>query len=236
MGRVMPDLELHASQSAEAYEQIKSAILRWDLAPGAQVTELQLSDRFAFGRAAVRAALTRLAHEHLVVSLPRRGYVIAPITFKLVQDLFGLRLILERSAAALAADRADNAFVEQLEALNDACEHRPGQENLTQLRDANRRFHIALTSGSGNDLLVDSVTTALDGMQRILYLPVIANVWKTIDATHDDHKLIIKAIRERDSSAAEAATAAHIEANRDFFIGALIASPAFREIDLLNVK
>jgi DNA-binding GntR family transcriptional regulator len=231
----MPDLELHATQSADAYEQIKSAILRWDLAPGAQVTELQLSDRFDFGRAAVRAALTRLAHEHLVVPLPRRGYVISPITFKLVQDLFGLRLILERAAAGLAAARADDDFVRQLEALNDACEHRPGQDDLTKLRDANRRFHITLTSGSGNDLLIDSVTTALDGMQRILYLPVLANVWKTIDATYDDHCQIIEGVRARDAAAAEAATAAHIEANRDFFISALIASPAFREIDLLNM-
>ncbi len=235
MGRVMPDAESHATQSSDAYEQIKSAILRWDLAPGAQVTELQLSDRFDFGRAAVRAALTRLAHEHLVVPLPRRGYVISPITFKLVQDLFGLRLIVERAAAALAAERADDAFVRLLEELNDACEHRPGQEDLTQLRDANRRFHIVLTGGSGNDLLIDTVTSTLDGMQRILYLPVIANVWKTIDATYEDHRAIIEAIRARDAAAAETAAAAHIEANRDFFIGALIASPAFREIDLLHM-
>lgn len=223
------------SQSRDAYFAIKGAILRWELAPGEQVTELQLTTSFGFGRAAVRAALTRLAHERLVQAIPRQGYAIAPITFKLVQDLFGLRLIVERAAARLAAGRADDAFVSHLLQLNEACEHRPGQEDIVALREANRLFHIALVSGAGNDLLTDTATNALDGMQRLLYLPQVANVWKTIDATYEDHTAIIEALRAHDPDAAERATSDHIESNREFFISALISSPAFREIDLLRV-
>jgi DNA-binding GntR family transcriptional regulator len=225
-----------ASQTRNAYDAIKSAILRWELAPGEQVTELQLTTSFGYGRAAVRAALTRLSHERLVQAIPRQGYAIAPVTFKLVQDLFALRLIIERAAARIAAERADDAFVIELERLNDACLHRPGDDDMTALREANRQFHITLTSGSGNDLLIDTATTTLDGMQRILYLPLVANVWKTIDATYEDHSRIIDAVRARDPDAAEHAIATHIESNRDFFIGALISSPAFREIDLLRVR
>lgn len=228
--------EQPTSQTKEAYDAIKAAILRWELAPGEQVTELQLTTSFGYGRAAVRSALARLSHEHLVQAIPRQGYAIAPITFKLVQDLFGLRLIIERAAARLAAARADDEFVAELERLNDTCQHRPGQEDITQLREANRLFHIALTAGSGNDLLIDTATTTLDGMQRILYLPLIASVWKTIDATYEDHARIVDAIRARDPDATERAVADHIESNRDFFIGALIASPAFREIDLLRLR
>jgi DNA-binding GntR family transcriptional regulator len=223
------------SQSHDAYNAIKSAILRWELAPGEQVTELQLTTTFGYGRSAIRAALTRLAHERLVQAMPRQGYAVAPITFKLVQDLFGLRLIVERSAARLAAERVDDATIADLVRLNDACAHRPGQDDITQLRDANRLFHIALVAASGNDLLTDTATSALDGMQRILYLPQVVNVWKTIDVTYDDHTLIIDAFRAHDPDAAERATATHIESNRDFFISALISSPAFREIDLLRV-
>lgn len=224
------------SQSQEAYEAIKTAILRWELAPGEQVTELQLTTSFGYRRAAVRAALTRLSHERFVQAIPRQGYAIAPITFKLVQDLFGLRLIVERAAARLAAERADDAYIAGLICLNDACEHRPGQEDIAALREANRLFHIALVAGAGNDLLTATAANALDGMQRILYLPQVANVWKTIDATYEDHAVIIEALRLRDPDAAEQAIAGHIESNRDFFIGALISSPAFREIDLLRVR
>jgi DNA-binding GntR family transcriptional regulator len=223
------------SQSQEAYVAIKNAVLRWELAPGEQVTELQLTTSFGYGRAAVRAALTRLSHEQLVQAIPRQGYAIAPITFKLVQDLFGLRLIVERAAARLAAERATDDSIAELVRLNDACEHRPGQDDITELRDANRLFHIAMVAGAGNDLLTTTATTALDGMQRILYLPQVANVWKTIDETYEDHTVIIDALRAQDPDAAERATANHIESNRDFFINALISSPAFREIDLLRV-
>jgi DNA-binding GntR family transcriptional regulator len=223
------------SQSQDAYDTIKNAILRWELAPGEQVTELQLTTSFGYGRAAIRAALTRLSHEQLVQAIPRQGYAVAPITFKLVQDLFGLRLIVECAAARLAAERTDDEYLAELVRLNEACQHRSGQENITELRDANRVFHIALVAGAGNDLLTATATNALDGMQRVLYLPQVVNVWKTIDATYDDHTAIIDALHAHDPGAAERATADHIESNRDFFISALISSPAFREIDLLRV-
>ena len=70
---------------------------------------MQLAASFGFGRAAVRSALTRLSHEQLIQAIPRRGYVIAPITFKHVQDMFGVRLIVEPAAARIVATRADDA-------------------------------------------------------------------------------------------------------------------------------
>lgn len=220
------------SQAQIAYETIKRSILRWELAPGEHVSELQLSTSFGFGRAAVRSALTRLSHERLIKPIPRHGYVIEPLTLKHVRDMFGVRLIIEPAAARLAATTASDAEIELLEEINERCAHRGGPINETELRDANKEFHVALARASGNERLAEITSTALDDLQRILYLPPLNRVPTRIDATFDEHEHILSALRNRDVDAAEQTTRDHIAVNKDALIEMLLSSPLLQSINL----
>ena len=73
------------------YDLIKSDIILCKLVPGEEVTEVRLAERYGFGRAPVRAALSKLEQEGLVSVVPRRGYLVSPITIKAVQEIFDLR-------------------------------------------------------------------------------------------------------------------------------------------------
>src|ERR671917_2131527 len=92
-----------ATSGAAAYERLRHAIMRLELAPGAAVSEAQLVDGFGFSKAAVRAALARLRAGGLVVAEPRRGHVIAPLTMRDVVEIYDLRLIIEPPGAEAAA-------------------------------------------------------------------------------------------------------------------------------------
>jgi DNA-binding GntR family transcriptional regulator len=223
------------SLTDEAYAAIREAIIRWDLAPGDHMTELHLSTTFGFGRAAVRAALTRLCHERLVQVMPRRGYMVAPITFKDVQDMFGVRLIVEPAAARQVALRADEALIAQLEHLNEACEYRSGPYDPGALRHANKRFHVAVAQATGNERLADIISASLDELQRILYLPQIAKATDTVESTFSEHRRVIEAFRRRDDEAAERAMYEHILHNKDAFIGALLSSSTIRSLNLVGL-
>ena len=224
------------TQADEAYEAIRAEILRNGLAPGEQVTEAQLGGRFGFGRAAVRAALIRLCHEELVQVIPRHGYAIAPITFTHVQDLFGLRLVVEPAVARLTADRADSRLVAELELLNEGCRHLPGEElDLAEQRRANKAFHGAIARASGNQRLARLATEGLEELDRVLYLPQLSTVWERTDASFAEHQRIVEAIRLRDGRSAEQAAYDHIVPNQRSVIDALIASPGLRFINLLSV-
>lgn len=218
-----------------AYGAIRQAILRCDLAPGQYVTEAQLSTQFGAGRAAVRAALARLGHEHLVRAIPRKGHQIAPITFQQVRDLFGVRLIVEPAAARLAAERADEQILGDLDACNRACRHLPGQDDVVALRQANHRFHAALAQASGNERLTSIVRTVLDELDRVLYIPQLANVWHRIDSSYDEHQRVLDALRRRDTEAAWQAQYDHVLLNQHFAIDSLISSPRLRSINLVSV-
>jgi DNA-binding GntR family transcriptional regulator len=227
--------EPRVSLADVAYTAIRRAILNCDLTPGEQVTEVRLAEQFGFGRAAVRVALTRLSHERLVQAMPRHGYTVAPITFKQVRDLFGVRLIVEPAAAGLAARANDPEVIAELDRLNDACIVRPGQDDPHWQRQANTAFHMAVARTSGNERLTEMVQTVLDELERVLYLPAITRDGVRVGASFAEHARIIEAIRRGDAESATQAATDHIVPNQRSVIDALIASPGLRSINLLGV-
>ena len=87
-----------ATSGTAAYERLRHAIMRLELAPGAAVSEAQLVEAFGFSKAAVRPALARLRGEGLVVAEPCRGPVVASLTMRDVLEIYDLRLQLEPPA------------------------------------------------------------------------------------------------------------------------------------------
>ncbi len=224
----------NGSQAADAYDVIRQAIIEWELRPGAQVTEQHLTALTGFGRASVRAALTRLGHEGLVMAIPRRGYQVAPITFKYVTDVFGVRLVIEPACARQVAARADTEVIAELEAINERCRVQEGPYSAASYRQANRDFHVALARGTGNDRLADITRASVDDLQRILYLPQVARDTDRVASTWEEHRHIIEAIRHRDAAEAERLMYKHVELNKVQLIDSLIATEAIGTINLVE--
>ena len=67
------------SLTEQAYRQIEEQIVTLRLKPGDVLSEQMLSATFGIGRTPVREALQRLAHEGLVIILPRKG-ILCPIS------------------------------------------------------------------------------------------------------------------------------------------------------------
>ena len=81
-------------------------IVTLKLAPGAAVSEAELSQRLSIGRTPIREALQRLARERLVSILPRRGIIVSEINVKSQLRLLEVRREVERLIAKSAARRA----------------------------------------------------------------------------------------------------------------------------------
>src|SRR5262245_57475724 len=96
------------------YGRIRRDIVGCIYVPGETCSESQLAETYGVGKAPVRWALAALSREGLVIARPRQGHTVAPVTLESVNEVFGLRLILEPAAARLAAGRADIALLEEL--------------------------------------------------------------------------------------------------------------------------
>lgn len=93
------------STSADAYDCILKAIISSELRPGDQVTEIQLAQKFGFGRTPVREAIMRLENEGFIVSSERkkRVYILFP---KDIEDIFLIKQAVESMIAFQASVKA----------------------------------------------------------------------------------------------------------------------------------
>lgn len=83
------------SLSDSAYATLRAAIIECQISPGRAVSEAELSARFAFGLAAVRAAVMRLTASGWIAPDGRRGSVILPVSASHLADLTVSRQCLE---------------------------------------------------------------------------------------------------------------------------------------------
>jgi DNA-binding GntR family transcriptional regulator len=203
-----------------AYEAIREDIIACRLAPGAEITEAMLALRLGVGKAPVRTALVRLAQEGLVQSLPRRGYRVAPITLRDVQELFALRLMLEPEAARIAAGRFDAERLRRGTAVR-----RDGERALLK---ADCDFRMALAEAGGNRRLTALVQNLMDDIERLLHAGLdLPDRGQEIER---EHAALVEALAAGDGEAAARLAAEQIEAARRWVMDALMASSALLEV------
>src|ERR1700761_6121106 len=138
------------------YDEVRSRIVSGALRPNAPVRQDTLAAELGVSKIPLREALTRLEHDGLVTLNPRRGYEVAPLDPKAVEDIFDLRLRIEPAAAALGCERAtdeDRAEAKRLlDALNAATDaHDPTAP------EHNRAFHLSLIAPAGRPLMTQLV-------------------------------------------------------------------------------
>src|SRR5712692_3276153 len=105
------------TQTEKAYAALKKAILQGEIVEGVFLSESEIMKAYRIGRTPYREACNRLHHEGLLEVVPRRGYLIPEVSFHAVRDVFEMRLILEGAVAELAAARASDQDIGELEDL-----------------------------------------------------------------------------------------------------------------------
>ena len=117
----------------------------------------------------MREALSRLAEEGYVARVPRRGWIVSPITLMAIQNTFDVRRLLEGTAAGTAATRADADAVARLRGLADPIFETTPESYRTRLT-ANAQFHLAVAAATQNGFMVDLVRHCLTQHNRVLSL------------------------------------------------------------------
>ena len=197
----MPDLPL----SEQAYSQLRDMIVRLDFAPGDVLREDALQERLGLGRTPIREALQRLAREHFITVIPRRGMFVSGIDVSELSMLFETRTVLEPYAARLAAARGtDDHWVRMADAL-DGVSNAAGNEDLMTI---DRLGHEIMWEAAGNRFLVDTLDMLYAQSDRLwhLYLADVADMSHAVE----EHGETMDALRSGDGERAGELTEEHI--------------------------
>ena len=211
-----------------AYERIRHDIISCAIAPGSEISEAQLASQYKLGKAGVRVALTRLAHEGLVRAIPRRGYMVAPVTLQDIQDVFELRLLLEPAAARMAAGKVNT---QQLKAFDEVCRagyERGDGKSTERVLEANKAFHVGIARATGNARLAAAIEDLFDQMTRLLHL----GLGSRRGPFESEHKALVKALARGDGESAERICREQIEASRQMVLSAVLTSRSVMNLAL----
>lgn len=128
-----------------AYETLRDAVVRGDVAPGEPVRDAELAHRLGLSRAPVRDALTRLGHEGLVETRPQSYTRVTSVVPREVREAATVVRVLHQLAARSAAGALD-------------------ETEIATMREAQHRFREA----SERDA-VEEALRADDDLHRVLH-------------------------------------------------------------------
>jgi DNA-binding GntR family transcriptional regulator len=173
----------------------------------------------------VRIALLRLGQEGLVRSVPRRGYEVAPITVRDVEEVFQMRLMLEPAAARLAIERCSKDELALLRRFDVDARAVDLSEFLGAGMLRNREFHLAIAQFSGNDRLVRTLARLLDEAERVLHLWLSREGEQAhgILREEGEHSAIVETLMSGDPEAAERALCEHLRVAKEAILDSIVS-------------
>jgi len=201
------------------YQQIKWRIVYGTYVPGKALSESVLARVHGSSRTPVREALSRLAEEGYVARVPRKGWIVSPITLMAIQNTFDVRRLLEGTAAETAATRADADAVARLRSLAEYPIFETTPESYRTRLTANAQFHLAVAAATQNGFMVDLVRHCLTQHNRVLSLGLDFPVHPS---SVDEHHAVVNAIERQDAAGARAAMEHHLDGAHRLVIDFLV--------------
>jgi DNA-binding GntR family transcriptional regulator len=189
-------------------DRLRDDILEGGFPPGERLIELQLTERYGVGRAAIRAALVELEVEGLVQREANRGATVRRISVAEAVEISEARGVLEGLVARLAAERATEAERAELSGLIDEMTEAVEQDDRLRYSKLNRTLHGTLRRIArhrvADDLVANLRNRAAHHQFRLALVPGRA------PESLAQHRAIVAAVASGDAQAAERAMRDHL--------------------------
>jgi DNA-binding GntR family transcriptional regulator len=196
--------------SGQIYESLRAQIISGARTPGERLVESDIARVLSVSQAPVRDALKRLAHEGLVLHLPRRGNFVASISEEEAKRTYLVREPLEEIAAR---EFCAHARPSALAALEDALEEmRMAAAAADQVRliDADVNFHRIVWESGENPILPRIFPMIETAIRK--FTMISNRVYFNPDEIAASHSPLLESLREGEPDKAAAVHRAHVRA------------------------
>ena len=144
-----------SSLSDDVYTRIKADIFDFKLMPGERFTETECAELYQVSRTPVRQALLALQQEGFVELASRVGWQVRPLDLNYYQQLYDVRIVLEKEAIRIISQKQPehNAILLELKRIWMV----PSEEFLSDFRQVvmnDEDFHQQLIVATGNAEMV----------------------------------------------------------------------------------
>ena len=194
---------------ADVSELLRKDIVTGQFPPGERLTELQLTERYGVGRAAVRAAIVELSTEGLVEHETNRGATVRRVSLASAIEIAEARSVLEGLLARQAAARATSTERDELTKIVAQMRSAVSANRQTTYSELNQKLHRRIREISGHSTAAELVANLLDRGAHHRYR--LAMVPGRSGESLVEHAAIVEAIVAGDGDRAERAMHAHLD-------------------------
>ncbi|MDO4615997.1 MAG: GntR family transcriptional regulator [Lachnospiraceae bacterium] len=217
--RIMADYQYMPLRDL-VFHTLRRAIMQGYLKPGERLMEIKLANRMGVSRTPIREAIRMLELEGLVVMIPRKGAQVAKITERDLREVLEVRMGLEQLAVQFATERITE---EQLAALCDASrefEKTVKSGDLTEIAEADVRFHDLLYAATGNGRLVQLLNNLREQMYR--YRIEYLKSQEIRESLVQEHDSLCEKLKDRDLDGARTIMKSHIQRQEESILQGLL--------------
>ena len=196
------------SLADQVFEKLETDILSGVYPKGELLTELKLCEELGVSRTPIREALRRLSQEHIIEE-SGKGSIVLGIDKNDLKDIYAIRTRIEGMAAALAAQNATSAQLEELKEAVELQEFYVSKKDAHHIRQFDSRFHEIVYICSGSKVMFDTLMPLHKKVLKFRKISVESNARAVNSAS--EHRKIYEAIVAGNSKLAEQRMTEHIK-------------------------
>jgi len=192
----------------QVYKKLKESILNVLLEPNQRLIEEKLAAEMGTSRTPVREAIQKLEKEGLIHKLPKGGFAVNVIADEEIEEVFGVRSVLEGYAAYLATMRAteeDLCAMESIVKRQEICLENGETDEVIRL---NTDFHDMIYACAKSKKLLAIINDLRDFIFR--YRLLILRYEGMASISIQDHKDMIALMRAKNARRVEKLVRKHI--------------------------
>jgi DNA-binding FadR family transcriptional regulator len=209
------------SVRVQVFRQLRDQVLRRTWPPGSKIpSEHELSRTMGVSRVSIREGIQHLVSLGILETRHGEGTFVRELSGEIYfnsliplialdeTDIFHVleyRRIIEKGTAALAAERATDHDVAEMEAVYDRMVR--SQDDVAEFARADLEFHLVVATATGNSVLIK-----VNNVLRSVLSVSMENIVSTLgmrDGLHY-HRLLIEAVRSRNAREAERLMEEHV--------------------------
>ena len=192
-------------EAARIAAALREQIIGGAFEQDARLGQDALATQFSVSRMPVRDALRQLEAEGFVVAAPNCGARVAPVSVDDLLEIGEMRVAAETLALKTALPNLSNAHIGRAAAIQADLEAAP----TARFGELNNAFHMILYEPCNRPRLLAHIRNLGHAADRYLQMTVARLDYAR--ASHEEHRMLIEACRNRDETAALDCLTRHIE-------------------------
>lgn len=196
------------------YEQLKRKIINLELLPGTKIKEEELAAQFKTSRTPIRAVISRLVKDSLLVVAPKKGTYVSKIDISNISDYIYVRKAVEASVLDKVVEKITDsdlvALYDILDLQNEIIMMEPSIKKSKMFYNNDNQFHAYLFKIANMEGVWKIIHTNAIPLNRAR---IMANLRsnRAVKEVHNQHLMMLEYIKEKDLQSAKNILIKHLD-------------------------